>query len=104
ATVLGNESYDNEGFGILLRNASHGLISGNNLHDNCMGVLFLDEGADASDWKMAGNQVNQNNKVCEANDGPPLAGAGIVVAGGSNILITFNAVFGNNSDSPSVAA
>lgn len=102
--MVGNHSYENDGFGILIREASHGVISGNNLHDNCLGILFLDMGTGADDWKVFGNQVNENNRVCELEEGFPVSGAGIVVSGGSDILITFNAVFGNNSDSPSIAS
>src|SRR5918995_5379047 len=40
ATVAANETYSNL-FGIFVRNARHGKIAGNQVHNNCMGMLFL---------------------------------------------------------------
>lgn len=92
ASVSGNTSFDN-GDGIFIRDASFGSVNSNNLHDNCVGLLFLDtaEPGGTSNWQGSGNTANHNDRACTGSeDAPPISGTGILVLGGHNITLTGN--------------
>jgi hypothetical protein len=82
ATVVANETYDNF-LGILVRNALHGKIAGNQVHNNCLGMLFLaDEPGPAGAFGVSGNEIMNNTRACPAfEDAPPLSGVGIALLG-----------------------
>jgi len=93
AFVMNNTSYDNVGSGIFLRDASNGHVSGNNVYGNCIGIWILNTGggSGATNWMLIGNTANANNLVCaDEEEGPPLSGLGIFVAGGSNNSLIAN--------------
>jgi len=95
ANIQGNNVFDN-GFGIFIRSASNGTVTANKAHDNCLGILFLNEPDPDKNWVATGNQVNHNNKACPGGDDtPPISGGGIVVFGGENISLRANTVDGN---------
>jgi hypothetical protein len=104
ADVSGNHSARNlEGF--LFRNVSHGKAHGNVAEGNCLGILLL-AGAPgpATDWEVRDNEVEDNNKACEADadDGAPaLSRAGIVVVGAQEFEVRENRVSGHDSDAES---
>src|SRR5712691_6796539 len=64
AFVSGNLAYGNA-IGSFIRNASHGRMSNNTWHDNCVGLLML-AGAPGpvTDWTVAGNQSYHNDMDC----------------------------------------
>lgn len=102
ATVRANTASDN-GFGIFIRSASKGTISGNTLQDNCIGLLFLGEPDSPTGWVATGNVANHNNRACPASDeGPPVSGIGIQVLGGSNINIYANTANDNRPSGPTL--
>jgi len=100
AVVKGNTAFNN-GFGIFIRSASSGSIVANNVHDNCLGILFLQAPDSPTNWVATGNQVNHNNNVCPAGDeAPPVSGAGIAVFGGHQLVIQANTVNNNRPNGP----
>jgi len=104
AVVQGNNVFDN-GFGIFIRSASHGAVTSNKAHDNCIGILFLSEPNTDENWAATGNQVNHNSKACPASDeSPPISGAGIVMFGARNITIQGNTVNGNAPAGPTIVS
>ena len=102
AVVIGNRAYRNaveEGVGLLLRDASHGVIRDNGLRANCAGIWFLDgplPGA-VSDWVARDNAVRNNRAACPASEDipVPLSGFGIALTGTDHVVARQNAVTGN---------
>jgi parallel beta-helix repeat protein len=90
--------------GIFVRDASQGLIEGNTIRDNCIGISVLDTGAPVqpSRWMIRGNIVSHNNAACEPNEeAPPLSGAGIVLFGAHDTTVRDNRVNNNRASGPS---
>jgi nitrous oxidase accessory protein NosD len=101
ATVVANETYDNV-LGILVRNALHGKIAGNQVHNNCMGMFFLaDEPGPAGAFGVSGNEVVNNTRACPAfEDAPPLSGVGIALLGARGMEIKSNHIVHNVPSGP----
>jgi hypothetical protein len=104
AVVLGNTSIRNgigvEGFGFLIRDASHGQVRDNTATGNCVGFVFIDHGFNPavplSDWTASGNTANRNNGACPAStEFPAFSGTGILLGGTHAMKLTRNHVFGN---------
>lgn len=96
-TVIGNEAFDNL-FGILVRNAEHGTIVGNYVHDNCLGVpFFADIPGPVGNFTVAANRIADNTKACPASeDAPfPVSGVGVALLGAHDVNITGNLITGN---------
>lgn len=94
ATVQGNVVYDNA-VGIFIRSASKGQIVNNHMHDNCVGLLFLDAPNPSTHWLAKGNTASNNNRT----HGCEFTGVGIASLGSRDVTIRDNAV--NNNQSPS---
>ncbi len=100
ATVAGNNTYGNV-LGIFVRNALGGSISGNSIHNNCVGMLFLaDAPGPAGNFKVRGNDVRKNTRSCPAGEGPPLSGVGIALWGARDVEIQANEIFDNVPSGP----
>jgi parallel beta-helix repeat protein len=101
ATVSDNETYDNL-FGILVRNALHGKIGGNRVHDNCVGMLFLaDAPGPAGVFDVVGNKVWNNTRACPATEEtPPISGIGIALLGARGMQVTGNYIVHNVPSGP----
>ena len=104
ASVTGNEGYGNL-VGILAENSSHGKISDNYAHDNCLGIAITAAGAGgASDWKLTDNRTNHNNKVCQENGpfpgAPAVSGGGIGLQGATATSVKGNEVRDNQPGIP----
>ena len=101
ATVVANETYDNF-LGILVRNALHGKIVGNRVHNNCVGMFFLaDEPGPAGAFGVSGNEVVNNTRACPAfEDAPPLSGVGIALLGARGMEIKGNHIVHNVPSGP----
>ena len=101
ATVVANETYDNF-LGILVRNALHGKIAGNQVHNNCLGMLFLaDAPGPAGVFDVRGNKVVNNTRACPAfEDAPPLSGVGIALLGARGMEIKGNHIVHNVPSGP----
>lgn len=101
ATVVANETYDNF-LGIFVRNALHGKIVGNRVHNNCLGMLFLaDAPGPAGAFGVSANKVVNNTRACPAfEDAPPLSGVGIALLGARGMEIKGNHIVHNVPSGP----
>jgi hypothetical protein len=101
ATVTANETYDSF-LGILVRNARHGKIAGNQVHNNSLGMLFLaDAPGPAGVFDVRGNKVVNNTRACPAFEGaPPLSGVGIALLGARGMEIKGNYIVHNVPSGP----
>jgi nitrous oxidase accessory protein NosD len=101
ATVVANETSDNF-LGILVRNARHGKIAGNQVHNNCLGMFFLaDDPGPAGVFEVRGNEVVNNTRACPAfEDAPPLSGVGIALLGANGMEIKGNHIIHNVPSGP----
>ena len=105
ATVTGNVSTGNADFGIFVRDASGpGSISGNETRGNCGGILFLNTGANPSNWDASGNIASANTNVCTPDGGPAVGGIGIAVDGVNNVNVHGNVVRNNVASGPVTAS
>ncbi len=106
AVLRNNRSRNNNDSGILLRDASHGTVSGNEISGNCSGILVLaDAPGPAEDWELAGNRAIENNQACAGDpaDGePPSSGIGIGLIGARHVRVERNTVTGNRDLHPSL--
>ncbi len=96
ASVIDNETYDNS-LGILVRNALHGKINSNQVHNNCVGMMFLaDEPGPAGAFSVNDNKVVNNTRACPASEeAPPLSGVGIALLGARGMEIHGNYIVHN---------
>ena len=99
AVVRHNRSIDNNGEGILLRDAVGGNVSQNRLIGNCAGLLALaDAPGPAGNFQINHNRVLENNKACPGDpqeDEPPMSGLGIGLLGAFDTSVSHNDVRGN---------
>jgi nitrous oxidase accessory protein NosD len=102
AVVVGNRGFRNsieEGIGLFLRDASHGVVRDNEFRANCAGIWFLDGPlpGPASDWVARDNVVRNNTGACPpSEDIPvPLSGFGIALLGTDGVVVQGNLVTGN---------
>jgi len=101
AVVEGNESFDNT-YGLFLRDVSLGDVTGNQFHDNCIGILNLDTPGPvrAGRFTITENTIEHNNAFCRSEgggDGPSTAGSGIVIFGGRGNTIQGNVIARNRT-------
>jgi len=96
ATVQANEAFDN-GFGIFVRSASKGEVVNNDLHDNCVGLLFLDEPKPSTHWLAKDNTAKANNRSHGCHG---ITGVGIASVGSRDLTIRDNATNDNQAASP----
>jgi nitrous oxidase accessory protein NosD len=100
AVVEGNESFDNT-YGLFLRDVSLGDVTGNQFHDNCIGILNLDTPGPvrAGRFTIAENTIEHNNEFCRGQGGgePSTAGIGIAIVGGRGNTIQGNVIARNRT-------
>jgi nitrous oxidase accessory protein NosD len=103
ARLIGNRIDENSGqggIGIFLRDSSHGVVSGNRIEGNCVGMVVVNTSSPggADGWTLAGNHVTGNTRACRPPDegGPPLSGLGIGLLGTGNSDVHDNVVTGNH--------
>ncbi len=102
AEVAGNTAIRNgapggsEGFGIFIRDSSHGVVRDNDVADNCVGIFLFDTGAPGpvADWSVEDNEVEENNRACPAGEegGPAASGTGILLGGTRDVSVRDNEV------------
>jgi parallel beta-helix repeat protein len=98
-TVQNNTAFGDL-WGILVRDSATGSITGNILHDNCSGLVFLNTGTSTGvhNWRASQNTAIHNDNFCPGNvTGLPftLTGLGILIAGGDHIVLRENTVRAN---------
>lgn len=98
--VVGNLSTGNRAEGLLLRDASYGVVADNRFVENCAGVLVLaDAPGPAVGWTLVRNRVSDNDTFCPGDpaDGePPFSGIGIALVGAASTVVYGNHVWGNH--------
>jgi len=84
-------------FGIFLTESRGGLVFGNAVHDNCVGLFAVDLGSGSSgDIRIAANGIRHNTRACAANeDFPELSGIGVALIGGAGNTVVANLITGN---------
>ena len=93
--VLGNRTSGNR-FGVYIGGSLGGTIAGNAIHDNCVGVLALGQPSPAGGFRVAGNDIRDNTRVCpDGGDWPALSGAGVALVGASGNAVVANTITGN---------
>ncbi len=97
--IQNNTAYNNL-WGILVRDAAMGSITGNRLHDNCSGLVFLNTGTRTGvhHWQASHNIARHNNHYCPTDvTGLPftLTGLGVLIAGADHIVLQENMVHAN---------
>lgn len=100
ATVENNEAFDN-GFGIFLRDAKSGTVTGNLTHDNCAGILILNTPGPvhAGRWNLSANTIENNSAFCRGGGGEPsIAGIGVAIVGGRNNTLEGNVIQNNRTN------
>jgi nitrous oxidase accessory protein NosD len=104
AALRGNVVTDSR-FGILFRNADHGMVARNLVTRNCVGVIALSgikglEGL-AGDLTVRHNLVARNTRACEeSEEGPALSGVGVALVGAHDSRVIHNLVVGNVPTGP----
>jgi parallel beta-helix repeat protein len=101
-TVRNNTAFANL-WGILVRDSAMGSITGNMLHGNCSGLVFLETGISTGvhNWQGSHNTAAQNDNFCPAGDLPfALTGVGVLIAGGDHIVLRENIVRANQPSGP----
>ena len=103
AKVVGNNTYGNL-FGIFVRDALGGTIAGNQVHNNCLGVLFLaDAPGPSGNFGVKANYVRDNTRSCpKTEEAPPISGVGISLFGAQGVEVTGNHISGNVPTGPSL--
>jgi len=95
-------------WGILVRDSATGSVTGNTLHDNCSGLVFLNTGTQTGvhDWQASQNTAAHNDNFCPGYvTGLPftLTGLGVLIAGGDHIVLRDNTVIANQpSGAPTI--
>lgn len=105
--LRGNVARHNGEFGIFIRDASRGVVTGNRVRGNCLGIGLVNSGSPggAHRWTVKDNDVNKNNRFCPGGEeGPPISGTGIGLIGASDNKIRHNHVFRNRPAKPSAFA
>jgi hypothetical protein len=104
--VKNNEAWGND-LGIFVRHARGVNVIDNNVHDNCFGILVLNDGN--PDHAGAGatireNSVHNNNVFCpgspDPTSPPPHGGAGVVLLGADHSLVSDNQISGGAGAAP----
>ena len=96
AKVTHNE-VSGSAIGIFIRHSSGITVQLNHTFDNCQGIFVQDDGqGGVSDIELKYNYVTFNNAACPGSDeGPPLAGGGILLLGAADSVVAWNTVRGN---------
>ena len=83
-------------FGVYVGGSLAGSITGNSIHDDCVGVFVLGQPLPAGRYRIAGNDIRRNTRACPAaGDWPALSGAGVALIGASENAIVANVITGN---------
>ena len=105
-SIVSNNWADHNGFGVFLRDSTDITARGNKVWANCVGIMALNTGGGvpAGDYRILDNKASANDRACPAEDGPPLSGIGIALAGVQHTLVRGNDVRDNQPSGPSFAS
>jgi Right handed beta helix region len=83
-------------FGVYIGGSLAGGITGNSIHDNCVGIFVLAQPRPAGGLRIAANGIRRNTRACPAGgDWPALSGTGVALVGASRNTVVANAITGN---------
>jgi nitrous oxidase accessory protein NosD len=83
-------------FGVYIGGSLSGRVTGNSIHDNCVGIFMLGAPRPAGGYRIAANGIRHNTRACPAGgDWPALSGAGVALVGASRNTVVANAITGN---------
>jgi parallel beta-helix repeat protein len=102
AKIVGN-NISGGPWGILVEDAHGGSVVGNNLHDNCAGMIFepFPPQQPVGDFKVTGNTVENNTRSCQGQKFPgDFSGIGIALLGTTDMEVTANHLSGNVPSGP----
>jgi hypothetical protein len=90
-----NRTTDNR-FGVYVGGSLAGTITGNSIHDNCVGVFVLGQPRPAGRYRIEANTIRRNTRACPAaGDWPALSGSGVALIGASENAVVANVITGN---------
>ena len=99
-TMTGNETFGNR-YGIFLRDSQNGDVTGNLIHDNCVGILNIDfpGSANAGHYRIAENDIHDNSAFCpgDGRDDPALSGIGVLIVNADRDQIQDNVITTNRA-------
>jgi parallel beta-helix repeat protein len=97
-TMTGNETFGNR-YGIFLRDSQNGDVTGNLIHDNCVGILNIDfpGSANAGHYRIAENEIHDNSALCPGEEpgDPPLSGVGVLIVNADRDRVEDNVISTN---------
>jgi nitrous oxidase accessory protein NosD len=101
AKVVGND-ISGGAWGILVQDTHSGSVVGNNVHDNCAGMVFEAFKAEpVGGFEVTGNTVDNNSQSCRAAQfDRNFSGIGIALLGASGMEVTGNNLSGNVPSGP----
>lgn len=102
-TVVRDNDLTGNRIGVTLRRIRNLTVHHNTISGNCGGVFVVgDEGTpSAGNMTIRNNIVYKNNKFCAGNTRlPAIQGAGIVLTGAQDTIVSRNLVSDNNGSSP----
>jgi parallel beta-helix repeat protein len=105
AKVIGNRISGGP-WGIFVENAHGGSVSGNQVHDNCAGMVFEAFKAEpVGGFEVKGNTVTHNTRSCRAAQfGINFSSIGIALLGASGMRLTANHLWGNVPSGPTLVS
>jgi hypothetical protein len=100
--ISANETFDNDLFGFFLRDAANGRLVANHAHDNCVGAIVLNDGANvAGNWSFTANAMANNTRFCPGDgEDPAISGIGVALVNASDNTIRANVFSGNVPGGP----
>jgi parallel beta-helix repeat protein len=103
--VVGNDISGGR-LGILVINARQGSFVGNQIHNNCAGLVFLADRPDpVGNYEVVANKVTDNTRKCPASQGESAySGIGIGLFGASGMEVRGNHLSGNVPSGPTAVS
>jgi parallel beta-helix repeat protein len=89
------------GWGIFIRNSEGVTVQGNDMRQNCVGLLVLaDAPGPAGNVTARHNTILDNRAACPAGEGPPVSGVGVALIGAHDVKVQGNVISGNVPGGP----
>ena len=108
AKVVGNDISGGD-FGIFVANSHRGSFVGNQVHNNCAGLVFVADlpkpGNSVGNYELVANKVTDNTRKCPAVQGTPaFSGIGIGLFRASGMEVRGNHLSGNVPSGPTAVS
>jgi parallel beta-helix repeat protein len=108
AKVVGND-ISGGAYGIFVANSHRGSFVGNQIHNNCAGLVFAantpEPANSVGNYEVVGNKVTDNTRKCPGfQDEPAFSRIGIGLFGASGMEVKANRISGNVPSSPTAVS